>query len=318
MSVSPAITVLHVEDDTDLAHAVERTFELLGFAGEMLHATTVAEAIRVLTTRRDADQPVDLIVSDMNLPDAHATEIVRVVKSNPAWAAIPMVLLSGDSDHDIVTAAYALGANSYVPKHGDDLFSALEAMYRFWFQEVQLPRTRVGRGDEFLGWLVYYRARLSELFAELARAFGADEDRSQFWLGLSLFQANQANLASFVRRSPRRWTPTGDTADRVIRLRDGRASALAEVHRRFARVPGPSMEEALGWAMKLERDFDPELFATGLSRFFPSQPAAAAVLRDSVAGHLEALGQRALRDAPSLREPAERVLAQARALRGGR
>jgi CheY-like chemotaxis protein len=307
--------VLHVEDDPDLAQAVASTFEHLGFAGRMVHAATVAEGARILRSRRDTGEPVDLIVSDLDLPDGRGTEIVRAVKSNPAWAAIPVVMLSGDTDDGTVAEAYALGANSYVSKCSDDVFSALEAMFRFWIEDAARRRGHPGAADELLGFFVYYRARVSELFAQIARSFGADEERSRFWLGLSLYKANQASLVAFARQTGDRWVPVEPIAD-WRRKRDDRAVGLADVQRQFAARPAQSMEAALGWALQLDRQFDPADLAQGLSTLFPAQPAAAAMFRESVAAHLTTLAERALAEAtaPSVRDAAERALAHARAV----
>ncbi|HEX7796234.1 MAG TPA: response regulator, partial [Vicinamibacterales bacterium] len=107
-------TVLHVEDDELLAEAVRAAFEAFGFRGTYLAAHSVQEAKLLLTT--PAGPTVNLILSDMNLPDGTGLDVVRTVRSNPSRASVPIVILSGDTDPRAVDQSYVLGANAYIGK----------------------------------------------------------------------------------------------------------------------------------------------------------------------------------------------------------
>jgi two-component system chemotaxis response regulator CheY len=109
-------TILHVEDDTALAEVVQMTFENFGFRGRTLHAETVAEAGMTVDGMARQGNPIDLIISDMSLPDGTGLDVVRHVRSNPGSERTPILILSGESDPSNVGRAYALGANCYVEK----------------------------------------------------------------------------------------------------------------------------------------------------------------------------------------------------------
>ncbi|MBL4916381.1 diguanylate cyclase [Szabonella alba] len=76
-----------------------------------------------LTLARER-QP-DLILLDMNLPDIGAPQILRSLRADPATAAIPTVILSSETDPGRRMAAFAAGADDFLPKDvGDEEFLA--------------------------------------------------------------------------------------------------------------------------------------------------------------------------------------------------
>jgi two-component system, chemotaxis family, response regulator Rcp1 len=82
-----------------------------------------------------------LVLLDLNLPKKDGLEVLREVKSDPNLKKIPvMVLTSSNSERD-VTAAYELGANSYVRKAGtlDEIYGIMRSIYDFWVCRVVLP-----------------------------------------------------------------------------------------------------------------------------------------------------------------------------------
>ncbi len=105
------ITILHVEDDPSLAKLVRVAFQSLGFHGNMLTADRVENALALLAERARHHQPVDLILSDMQLPDGTGLDVVREVRADPYWHLTPVLVLSGEIAPGVVNEAYALGAN---------------------------------------------------------------------------------------------------------------------------------------------------------------------------------------------------------------
>ena len=79
--------------------------------------------LHVATNGRDGvqaaiDKRPDLILLDNRLPDATGSEILRELVSRPATAAIPVVVLSSDSD-ELIAHMLANGAAESVPKPFD-------------------------------------------------------------------------------------------------------------------------------------------------------------------------------------------------------
>lgn len=101
-------TVLVVEDDPDIRHLLVHSFTREGF--EVVPSADGAEALAYL---EDHDPP-DLIVLDLLMPDVGGLEFLR--RRDGAHADIPVIVLTGLEDEDMLAEAYDLGANDYVTK----------------------------------------------------------------------------------------------------------------------------------------------------------------------------------------------------------
>jgi CheY-like chemotaxis protein len=82
--------VLIVEDDEDTRGALSEVLADEGYS--VSEASDGATALRRLTSQRP-----DLILLDLGLPEIRGEELLRTKASDPALAAIPVVVLSGAS-----------------------------------------------------------------------------------------------------------------------------------------------------------------------------------------------------------------------------
>ena len=164
-------TVLHIEDDPCLANLVKLTFENFGFTGEFLQATGVEEAFNLLAERKQKKRSVDLILSDMHLPDGRGLDLLRNIKACPSWSKIPVIILSSDSSPNIVSEAYALGANCYLsklPRRGRG-FEHFRSLYQFWIENALVPESSFVNGiQEVLSKAISLRARTAQFYLALS------------------------------------------------------------------------------------------------------------------------------------------------------
>lgn len=58
----------------------------------------------------------NLIVSDINMPYMDGIEFVKVVRSDSAWAHIPILIVTTETDPEERERAMAAGANGYLTK----------------------------------------------------------------------------------------------------------------------------------------------------------------------------------------------------------
>lgn len=105
--ISPVILV--VDDDgfqrKQMAHALGRENVKLVFAA------SGAEALAALRKRRP-----DLILMDVMMPDIDGIEITRRLKSIEKFAAIPIIMITGNSKEAIVKASLKAGATDFIVK----------------------------------------------------------------------------------------------------------------------------------------------------------------------------------------------------------
>ncbi|WP_160134928.1 response regulator [Halococcus salsus] len=115
------IRVLHVDDEPGFC-------ELVGLFLEREHdaieVTTATSAEAGLERFDAADEPVDCVVSDYDMPGMNGLDFLeRVRESNPD---LPFVLFTGRGSEEIASEAITAGVNEYVEKrHGTEQYALL-------------------------------------------------------------------------------------------------------------------------------------------------------------------------------------------------
>jgi CheY-like chemotaxis protein len=104
-------TVLYIDDDEDNIFLLRRLFERKRPDIDLRTAMTGHDGVRVAIE----DQPA-LILLDNRLPDASGEQVLRLLAAAPATAAIPIVILSGDSNPATVDELLAAGAADFLGK----------------------------------------------------------------------------------------------------------------------------------------------------------------------------------------------------------
>jgi DNA-binding response OmpR family regulator len=69
--------------------------------------------------RAAVEDPPGLIILDNRLPDARGGDVLRMLSVEPAVGAVPVVILSGDSDLQLAREMLAAGAAEYLVKPFD-------------------------------------------------------------------------------------------------------------------------------------------------------------------------------------------------------
>jgi two-component system chemotaxis response regulator CheY len=61
-------------------------------------------------------QPLDLIISDFNMPEMDGLGLLRAVRGHQAIRKLPFILITGRGDRELVVKAAQAGVNNYVVK----------------------------------------------------------------------------------------------------------------------------------------------------------------------------------------------------------
>lgn len=107
--------VMIVEDDLTILSNLSQLLQLSGL--DVLEAHDGSEALRLLEQYRDQDLAFPkLIVSDLMMPNMDGFDLLRAVRGDSRFKALPFVLLSARSDASDLQQAFSLGANDYLVK----------------------------------------------------------------------------------------------------------------------------------------------------------------------------------------------------------
>jgi CheY-like chemotaxis protein len=118
-------SILIVEDQPDMLDYLSQTLEMAGY--QTVKAKGGFEALKVLKT-----QPIQLILSDIVMPDLGGYQLQSLVHIDPQRAAIPFLFLTGCrflSDAEIRYGKQK-GVKEYLikPIHSEELLAVIKGM----------------------------------------------------------------------------------------------------------------------------------------------------------------------------------------------
>src|SRR3989454_1712665 len=131
--------VLVVEDEPDIRALIVHHLTQDGF-----RCRTAADGTEALTRLRAAAP--DLIVLDLMLPGIDGLEVTRRVRAEPAWAAVPIIMLTAKADEVDRVVGLEMGADDYVvkPFSPKELIARIRAVLRRARPAAQAPGLRAG------------------------------------------------------------------------------------------------------------------------------------------------------------------------------
>ena len=103
--------ILIVEDSPTMRSLLVSALEELDPPVKITEVASGFEALRELP--RTA---YDLILTDINMPDINGLELVSFLKKNPAWAGVPLIIVSTESSERDRVKGLGLGADAYLVK----------------------------------------------------------------------------------------------------------------------------------------------------------------------------------------------------------
>lgn len=102
--------ILIAEDSPAMRSLLISTIEALdGF--EIVEAANGFDALRLLPREK-----VDLVITDINMPDINGLELIRYIRGNVNYHDIPLFIISTESSERDLAKGMALGANEYIVK----------------------------------------------------------------------------------------------------------------------------------------------------------------------------------------------------------
>ncbi|HEU4456093.1 MAG TPA: response regulator [Longimicrobium sp.] len=142
-SVSRPIEVLLVEDNPGDVRLTKEALKEGKVRNNLNVAVDGVEALAYLRRegRYAGSVRPDLILLDLNLPRMDGREVLEVIKADPAFRNIPVVVLTSSQAEQDIVRAYDLHANCYItkPVDLDQFITVVKSIEDFWFTIVKLP-----------------------------------------------------------------------------------------------------------------------------------------------------------------------------------
>jgi two-component system, chemotaxis family, chemotaxis protein CheY len=102
--------IMSVDDSISVRQMVGFTLRREGY--EVIEAVDGMDALKKL----DGENPVQLIITDLNMPNMDGIELIKNVRVNPKCKFIPIIMLTTESQEDRKQAGRAAGATGWIVK----------------------------------------------------------------------------------------------------------------------------------------------------------------------------------------------------------
>jgi two-component system chemotaxis response regulator CheY len=91
--------------------------QLISFAMKRISGSKVIEATDgVDALKKISSEKIDLILCDINMPVMDGLKLVSLVRGNPTYKDIPIIMITTEGAEEDRKRALAIGANAYLPK----------------------------------------------------------------------------------------------------------------------------------------------------------------------------------------------------------
>jgi two-component system, chemotaxis family, chemotaxis protein CheY len=100
--------ILTVDDSASVRQMVRFTLSDAGYT--VIEAADGQDALRLLT------RPVNLVITDLNMPHLDGIGLIRSLRANPAFKGIPILMLTTESQESRKLEGKAAGATGWIVK----------------------------------------------------------------------------------------------------------------------------------------------------------------------------------------------------------
>ena len=107
--ISPIAQIMVVDDDPDTVIVLARYLQREGFA--TVEALSGPQCLKLV-----GEFQVDVILLDLMMPEMDGFEVVRALKSNPATAEIPIIMITARDDIDARSEGMRAGVADFLAK----------------------------------------------------------------------------------------------------------------------------------------------------------------------------------------------------------
>lgn len=134
------MNILYVEDNFLDVLLLKK--HLGKYSGEITFTNCMdgADAMQYLRSIKEKADLPGIIITDINMPKMNGHELLEVLKADPVFQKIPVIIFSGSADEHDVARAYKYHASCYIVKPINlEVYKAtVNALISFWKNNVKL------------------------------------------------------------------------------------------------------------------------------------------------------------------------------------
>ena len=135
--------IMIIEDNESDAMLMREAIKDTLMSNSVYILPEATEAIKFLNKEGDyADKPrPDLILMDLKMPNFDGHEFLQIIKKDPRFSSIPVIVLTASDSNDDVTKSYKLMANCYIvkPVNFVKFKRVVSVINDFWLGVAKLP-----------------------------------------------------------------------------------------------------------------------------------------------------------------------------------
>ncbi|PLX81125.1 MAG: two-component system response regulator [Desulfuromonas sp.] len=102
--------ILTVDDSSTVRQALGMTLRDAGY--EVLEAEDGEEALRLF----EAHEAIDMLVTDLNMPNLNGLGLIEKVRKLPGWRFLPIIMLTTESKQSLKDEGKRVGASGWLTK----------------------------------------------------------------------------------------------------------------------------------------------------------------------------------------------------------
>lgn len=109
------IRILVIDDMPSIRDLVKTQLKSMGYI-TLFEAQDGEEGLGVLQKMLSDGEPIQLVISDWNMPKLKGLELLKKVRASVEFKDLPFVLLTSEAEREQVTEAVLSGVSQYIVK----------------------------------------------------------------------------------------------------------------------------------------------------------------------------------------------------------
>ncbi len=107
-----AFNILIVDDSATMRSLIRKVLTIAGFpVGQFFEGANGLDALDIL-----AREWVDIILTDINMPEMDGLELLQKLRQDETWKEIPIVLITTEGRQELMDQVTELGIQGYIKK----------------------------------------------------------------------------------------------------------------------------------------------------------------------------------------------------------